>query len=71
MSSRMDQISEHIKPSNQKNHSCDQMVKMIVNLSNKKLENNNNPTGYLNHIQKLLLLIIVDTSEKDLSNAKQ
>ena len=41
------------------------MGKMIVNLSNKIYENNNNSTGHLNHIQKLLLMSIVDTPEKD------
>ena len=37
---------------------------MIVNLSNKKREDNNNSTGHLNHIQKALLTSIVDTPEK-------
>ena len=64
----MDQISEHINSSNQKIHSYDQMVKMIVNLSNKIFKNNNNSTGHPNHIQKLLLMSIVDTPEKDVSN---
>ena len=44
------------------------MGKMIVNLSNKIYENNNNSTGHLNHIQKLLLMSIVDTPEKDVWN---
>ena len=44
------------------------MVEMIVNLSNKKCKNNNNSTGHLNHIQKLLVISIVDTPEKDASN---
>ena len=41
---------------------------MIVNLSNKKFKNNSKSTGHLNQIRKLLLMIIVDTPEKDLSN---
>ena len=41
---------------------------MIVNLSHKKCKNNNNSTGYLNNIHKYLLMIIVDTSEKDIPN---
>ena len=41
---------------------------MIVNLSNKRYKNNNNYTGHLNHIQKLLWMSIVDTPEKDISN---
>ena len=41
---------------------------MIVNLINKKCENNNNSTGHLNHIQKSFLISIVDTPEKDVSN---
>ena len=68
LSSHMAQISEHINSSNQKNHSYDQMGKMIVNLSNNKCEKNNKSTGHLNHIQKYLLMSIVDTPEKDVSN---
>ena len=64
----MDHISEHITSSNQKIHSYYHMGTIIVNLSNKKCENNNNSTGHLNHIQKLFLISIVDTPEKDVSN---
>ena len=64
----MDQISEHINSSNNKIHSHDQMGKIIVNLVNNKCKNNNNSKGHLNHIQKLLLMSIVDTPEKDVSN---
>ena len=49
-----------------KNHSHDQMGKMIFNLSNKKCEKKNS-TGHINHIQKLLLIIIVDTPENYVS----
>ena len=44
------------------------MGTMIVNLSNKKWEKNNNSTDHLNHIQKLLLISIVDTPGMDVSN---
>ena len=64
----MAQISEHINYSNQKMHSYDQMDKVIVNLGNKKFENNNNSTGHFNLVQKYLLMSIVDTPEKDVSN---
>ena len=67
-SSHMDQISEHINSSNHKIHSYDQMGTMIVNLSNKKCKNNNKSTDHLNEIQKSLLMSIVDTPEKDVSN---
>ena len=61
----MAQISEHINSSNHKIHFHDQMGKMIVRLSNKKCKNNNKSTGNLIQIQKLLLMSIVDTPEKD------
>ena len=44
------------------------MGKIIVILSNNNYKNNNNSTGHLNHTQKLLSMIIVDTPEKDVSN---
>ena len=68
MSSHMPQISEHTNSSNHKIHSYDHMGKMIVNLSYNKYEYNNNSTGHLNHIQKPLLMSIVDNPEKDVSN---
>ena len=64
----MDQISEHINSSNHNINSYDQMGTMIVNLSNKKCKNNNKSTGNLNHIHKLLFVIIVETPEKGVSN---
>ena len=45
-----------------------QMRKMIVNLVSNIFKNNNNSTCQLNHLQNLLLMIIVDTPEKDVSN---
>ena len=68
LSLNMDEISEHINSSNHVIYSHDQMCKNIVNLSNQKCENNNKPTGHLNQIQKLLLMSIVDTPEKYVSN---
>ena len=47
ISSHMGQSSEHINSSNQKIHSYDQMIKMIVNLGNNKCKNNNNYTWQL------------------------
>ena len=47
LSSHMDQISEKFNSSNHKTHSCDQMIKMIVNLGSKKGENNNNSSPQL------------------------
>ena len=64
----MAQTSEHINSSNQKNHSHDQMGKIILNFSNRKFKNNNNSTCHLNHIQKSLLMSIVDNPEKYVSN---
>ena len=63
LSSHMDQISEHINYSNEKNHSYDQMRKIIVNLGSKKCENNNNSTCQLSCLQNFLLVNIVDTLE--------
>ena len=68
LSSQMAQISEHINSSNQKMHSYYNMGNVTVNWSNKKCKNNNNSTGHINHIQKPLLMNIVDTPEKDVSN---
>ena len=44
------------------------MGKAIVNLSNKKCKNNNKSTGHLNQIHKSLLMSIVNTPEKYVSN---
>ena len=64
----MDQISKHIISSNHKIHSHYQMGKITVNLSNNRCKNNNKSTGHPNQIQKSLLMSIVDTPEKDVSN---
>ena len=66
----MDQISEHTNSSNHKIHSRDQMFKIILNLGNNKCENNNNSKFHINHIQKSLLMSIVDTPEKNVSNVE-
>ena len=65
LSSHMAQISAHINSSNQKIHSYDQTRKIIVNLSSKKYENNNNCTCQLSRLKNLLLMNIADTPEKD------
>ena len=64
----MAHISEHINSKKPQNHSHYQTSKMIVNLGINKWENNNNSTCQISRIQKLLLMSIVDTPEKDLSN---
>ena len=64
----MYQISEHVNSSNNNIHSYYQMQKVIVKLSNNKCKNNNKFTDHFNQTQKLLLMIIVDSPEKDLSN---
>ena len=65
LSSHMAKRIDNINSSNQKNHSYDKMGKMLVNLGNKNCQNNKNSTGHLSHIQKSLLISIVDTPEKD------
>ena len=67
LSPHMAQISEHIKSSNQKTHSHDQMRKMIVNSVSKKCEDNKNSTCQLNPLHNQLLMSIVDTPENYLS----
>ena len=44
------------------------MGKMIGNSSNKTFKNKNKSIGHLNQIQKLLVISIVDTPDKDVSN---
>ena len=43
LSSYLAQISKHINPPNNKIHSYDQKVNIIVNLSNKKCKTTTNP----------------------------
>ena len=64
----MDKISEHINFSNHKIHSYDRMIKIILNLGSKRCKNNNNLTFQLTRLQDSLLMSIVETPEKDLSN---
>ena len=59
----MDQISEHINYSNNKNHSCDQMRKMIVNLDSKKGKNKDNSSTQITCLENFLLVIIVNKPE--------
>ena len=71
LSSHMAQISEQINSSNNKIHSYYQVIKMIVNLVSKKEENNDTSSCQLTCIKNSLLMSIVDTPEKDLSNVDQ
>ena len=64
LSSHMDQIREKIYSSNHKTHSYDQMIKMIVNLGSKKVEDNNKSSTQLTRLQSLLLMSISNTPEK-------
>ena len=64
----MSQISEHINSTNNKIHSCDQMSKIIVNLGSKKGDNNDNSSTQLSCPNNSLLMRIVYTSTKDLTN---
>ena len=43
------------------------MIKIIINLGSKKCEDKNKSTCQLNHLQTSLLMIIVNTPEKDVS----
>ena len=70
MESHVAHISEHIKSSNHKVCSYDQMRKMIGNVGSNKCKNNNNSTCQLNHLQNSLLMSIVQTYEKDVSIEK-
>ena len=68
LSSHMDQTSEHINSSNHKIYSYGQMRNIIVNLGIIKWEDSNKSTYQLNHLHNLLLMSIVDTPEKSVSN---
>ena len=68
LSSHMAQISEHTNSPIQKKYSYDQMIKMIVNLGSKTGENNYNSSPQLTHLHNSILMSIIDTPEKDLSN---
>ena len=64
----MDHISEHINSTKHNIHSYDHMIKMIVNLSIKKSDNNGNSFPQLYRLHNSLLMRIIDTPEKYLSN---
>ena len=53
-----------------KNHSYDQISKIIVNLGSNKSKNNDNPSFQLTRLQNSLLMSIFDTPEKYLSNVE-
>ena len=66
----MDQISEPINSTDQKNHSYDQMRKHIVNLGSNKGDNNDPPPPQLSRLQNSLLMRIVDNIKKGLYNVE-
>ena len=68
LSPHMAHIIENINSSNHNIFSYDKMIKIIVNLVSKKYENNINYTCQLKCMHSLLLMIIENTPEKDLSN---
>ena len=61
----MAQISKHVNSSNHKIYSCDQMRKMVVNFGSKKWKKS---ICQLSCLQNSLLMVILDTPEKDVSN---
>ena len=70
LSSNIAQISVHLNSINQKVHSYDQMRNFIVNLGSTKGKNSNNSSPQLTRQQNPLLMSIVDTSGKYLSNVE-
>ena len=68
LSTHMVQIIEHINSSNQKIHSYDQMSAMVFNLGSKKGESKDNFSPQITRLQNSLLVVIVDTLGKDISN---
>ena len=68
LSSHMDQISEHINSSKHKIQYFEKMIKITINLGSKKGKNNKNSLPQLTRLQNYLLMSVVDTPEKDLSN---
>ena len=61
MTSHMAHIREHMKYYKHKIYSYNKMGKLIDISSNIKCTNNNNSTVHVIHIQKSLLMSIVDT----------
>ena len=66
--SHIDQISKHINYPDQKIHSYDQTIKIIVNSDSKKVENNDNYSTQLTRLYNSSLTSIVETTEKNLWN---
>ena len=66
----MSQVSKHINSTNHKIHSYYIMSKLIVDLVSNKGCNKENSSIQLSNIQNLLLIIIVNIPEKDLSNVE-
>ena len=70
LSSQMYQISQHNNYTNKIIHSYTQMIKMIMNLSIKKGDKNDDSSPKLTHIQNTLLIVIFDTPENYLSRVE-
>ena len=68
LSSHMAHISEHINFSNQNIPSYDKMIRIIVNLGIRTVKNNDNSSLQHTHLNKSLLMSIIDTLENYLSN---
>ena len=66
LSSHMYHISQTINTTNQKIHSHDQMIKMIVNLGSKKDDKNDDSSPKIINLHNTLLMCIVDATENDL-----
>ena len=70
LSSHMYQISQHINTTNRKLHSYNQMSRKIVNLGVKKVDKNDNLFPKVMNIQNYLLMRIIYTSKKYVSNGE-
>ena len=66
----MDNISQHINYSNQKNQSYDKMSKVIVNLGSNQGDKNDDSSTKITHLQNKLLMIIFDTPGNDISHSE-
>ena len=67
LSSHIDQISEQINYSNQKIHSYNKIINMIVNLGSKKGKKNDNSSPQITCLYNSSLMSIVETLENNLS----
>ena len=70
ISSRMNQISQHINIMSHKFHSYDQMIKMVVDLGRKKGDKNGDYYSKLMYLHNYLLMKNIDNPEKYVSHVK-